>query len=86
MRLHHICEVCGRDEVLDSDEAFRAGWDYPPRMGRFGVVSPRTCPHCAVTETVWWALAVDGYLPQMLSEKQRDTVARIVGEPLTIQA
>lgn len=36
----HICEVCGRCEILTPEEAFQAGWDYPPRMGFFGVLSP----------------------------------------------
>jgi hypothetical protein len=84
MQLRHICEVCGRDEVLDCDAAYRLGWDYPPRMGRFGVVSPRTCPHCAVG-TVWWAMVVEGYVPQMLSVEQRETITRILAEPLSIR-
>ena len=42
--LLHICEVCGRTEVLTPQEAFDKGWDYPPMMGSFGVVSPRTYP------------------------------------------
>ena len=42
--LLHICEVCGRTEVLTPQEAFDKGWDYPPMMGSFGDVSPRTYP------------------------------------------
>lgn len=48
MILKHICEVCGCEEVLDSDEAFELGWDYPPRMGKFKVLSSRTCPNCTI--------------------------------------
>ena len=33
MILKHICEVCGCEEVLDSDEAFELGWDYPLEWG-----------------------------------------------------
>ena len=33
--LIHICEVCGKTEILTPDEAFNDGWDYPPRMGGF---------------------------------------------------
>lgn len=33
MKLKHICEVCGREEILTPEEAYRAGWDYPPKMG-----------------------------------------------------
>lgn len=36
----HICEVCGVEEILTPAEAFDLGWDYPPRMGQFGVVGP----------------------------------------------
>lgn len=37
----HVCEVCGKTEDLTSEQGFEQGWDYPPRMGIFGVVSPR---------------------------------------------
>jgi hypothetical protein len=57
----HICEVCGVEEILTPGDAFDLGWDYPPRMGQFGVVGPRCCPHCPNVGTVWWALAIDGY-------------------------
>jgi hypothetical protein len=36
----HICEVCGVEEILTPSQAFDVGWDYPPRMGQFGVVGP----------------------------------------------
>ncbi len=42
----HICEVCGRTEVLTPEEAFRVEWDYPLRIGFYGILSPRTCPDC----------------------------------------
>lgn len=29
MILKHICEVCGKIEVIDSDLAFDEGWEYP---------------------------------------------------------
>ena len=32
-KLIHICEVCGKTEILTPEEAFNEGWDYPPRMG-----------------------------------------------------
>ena len=38
MILRHVCEVCGTEETLTEEEAFEKGWDYPPRMGTFGVV------------------------------------------------
>ncbi len=84
MRLRHICEVCGRDEILDSDEAFDAGWDYPPRMGVFGVAGPRTCPDCPLAKTVWAAIALDGITPDQLSQRHRAALDRIAGEPESI--
>lgn len=84
MRLRHICEVCGTDEILTPEAAHEAGWDYPPKMGVFGVVSPRTCAQCSVSQTAWWALTVDGFTVDMLSESQRAAVERILGEPESI--
>ena len=55
-RLRHICEVCGTDEILTPAKAYEADWDYPPKMGAFGVISPRVCPRCPINRTVWWAL------------------------------
>lgn len=83
-KLRHICEVCGRVEILTPDDAFNTGWDYPPRMGSFGVIGPRKCGDCAINNTVWWALTADHYSFDMLSDHQRDTLARIVAEPQSI--
>lgn len=82
--LRHICEVCGRDEVLDSDAAYAAGWDYPPRMGVFGVVSPRTCGSCSIADTVWAALMMHGVSADELTPAQRAVVERIAAEPESI--
>ncbi|OCB56284.1 hypothetical protein A5722_14935 [Mycobacterium vulneris] len=84
-RLRHLCEVCGRDEILTPAEAFDAGWDYPPRMGQFGVISPRTCGSCPMSETVWAALMLHGRSQEDLTEKQLDVVARILAEPMSIE-
>lgn len=84
MQLRHICEVCGRDEVLDSEEAFNAGWDYPPRVGVFKIVSPRVCPNCSMDDTVWWALAIEGKQHGDLSEAQLVVLNRILNEPESI--
>ncbi|ULP48019.1 hypothetical protein [Mycolicibacter virginiensis] len=86
MKLLHVCEVCDLKEILTPDEAYAAGWDYPPRMGVFGVVSPRTCPKCPIAETVWWALAMVGRTLDQLTDKQRAAVARILAEPASIAA
>lgn len=84
MRLRHICEVCGTEEILTAEAAYHAGWDYPPRMGVFGVIGPRTCSNCAVNRTVWWAITVDGYTTDMLTPQQKAVIARILGEPASI--
>jgi len=50
--LYHICEVCNKVELLTSKEGFYLGWDYPPRLGVFGIISPRTCADCEVENTL----------------------------------
>ena len=84
MKLLHVCEVCGKREVLTPEEAFDQGWDYPPRMGAFGIVSPRTCGDCRMTDTVWWKLIYGKINPNDLCEKDKETLKRIIGEPQSI--
>lgn len=84
MKLLHVCEVCGKTEILDSEEAYDLGWDYPPRMGMFGIVSPRTCGDCAMVDTVWWKLVCQNVKPEDLSEKDKETLKRIFDEPKSI--
>ena len=84
MKLKHVCEVCGKEEILTPDEAFDQGWDYPPRMGTFGIISPRTCCNCAMIDTVWWKLTCLGMKVSDLSEKDKETVNRIIHEPESI--
>ncbi len=83
-KLVHICEVCGKTEILTPEEAFISGWDYPPRMGAFGVISPRTCGDCLSKDTAWWALVCDKKSIHELSQKQRETIKRIQEEPESI--
>lgn len=84
MNLLHVCEVCGKEEVLDIEVAYESGWDYPPRMGAFGIVSPRTCGDCTITDTVWWRLMVDKVEVDSLNEKEQKTLNRILNEPESI--
>jgi hypothetical protein len=81
-RILHWCEVCGREELLTSEEGFEAGWDFPPRMGEFGVLSPRQCPNaaCGVEETAWWAVAVEHISLSDLHPRHRATIDRISRE------
>lgn len=66
----HWCESCGRTEMLTPGQAFDMGWDFPPRIGEFGVVTPRTCPRCPMSSTVWWAVAVEGR-PLNISDRNK---------------
>ena len=83
-KLIHICEVCGKTEIMTSEEAFNEGWDYPPRMGGFGIVGPRTCGDCPINLTVWWALVSEKKSVSELSQQQKETIKRIQGEPASI--
>ena len=83
-KLIHICEVCGKTKILTPEEAFNDGWDYPPRMGAFGIVGPRTCGDCPMIFTAWWALVSDKKSLLELSPKQRETIKRIQSEPESI--
>lgn len=76
----HICEVCGKTRMLTSQQAYWGGWDYPPQMGDWGKISPRTCEDCGIDDTVWWALAMDHLTADDLSPTQLQTVARIRNE------
>lgn len=67
----HWCESCGREESLDSRDAYNASWDFPPHMGTWGVVSPRTCPNCPIQTTVWWTLAVEKRSIDEVTPQQR---------------
>lgn len=84
MRLKHICEVCGKEEILTPEEAYDLGWDYPPMFGSFGIISARTCPNCSITKTVWWKLIRDGEKIENLSKKDYSVVSRILDEPKSI--
>lgn len=79
--LRHICEVCSLEIFLSSAEAYRLGWDYPPAMGNYGIVSPRTCPTCPIKETLWWEITYNKTQPDQLSERHRHTLKLILTEP-----
>ena len=83
-KLIHICEVCGKTEILTPEEAFNKGWDYPPRMGGFGIVGPRTCGDCPINLTAWWALVSEKKSVSELSQQQKETIKKIQREPESI--
>lgn len=83
-KLLHICEVCGKQELLTPSEGFEQGWDYAPYMYPFKIISPRTCGNCGIDETVWFEIVVKHKTFESLSEKQKETVKRIYSEPESI--
>ena len=84
-KFRYICETCGREEIMTSDDAHDKGWDYPPRMGTYGVLSPRTCPRCAISTTVYWKVAV-GHVPfNELSQHDIGVIQRIQSEPASLK-
>ena len=74
----YLCEVCGQKDTLTEDAAHQAGWDYPPFIGLWGVVSPRTCPNCTIEKTAYWHILREG--TQNLPEKHMATIHRIMEE------
>lgn len=51
-----VCEVDGFTAHLTNQEAFDAGWDYPPFIGDWGIIAPRTCPDHGMEDSAWWAI------------------------------
>ena len=84
MKLRHICEVCGKEEILTPEEAYELGWDYPPKFGTFGVLSPRTCGNCKMTDTLWWKVTYNGLNPENFTKEQLSFIHRILREPQSI--
>jgi len=72
------CEGCGKKETLTERAAFDKGWDYPPFMGEWGIVSPRTCGNCGIDTTAYWYLITHAGEP--MPEKHLNTVLRIQRE------
>lgn len=83
----HYCEVCGKKEFITAQEAFDSGWDYPPNMGHFGLLGPRTCGDCLLTDTLFWRVNTDKKIPLpivvegALTPEELVTWKRIKGEP-----
>lgn len=80
----HYCEVCGTKVYCTAQEAFDAGWDYPPQMGSFGLLGPRTCGKCGITNTLYWRVqqqTLPIVLENILTEEELETWQRIKNEP-----
>ena len=83
----HYCEVCGKKEFITADMAYDTGWDYPPKMGTFGVLGPRTCGNCLVDETLFWKVSRSGVRTideDFLWPGEIETLKRIQNEPKSL--
>ncbi len=83
----HYCESCGKKEFITAKNAFDDGWDYPPTMGSFGLLSPRTCGGCGIEKTLFWKvqqqelpIVIEG----TLSAEELKTWKRIKREPQSL--
>lgn len=83
-KLAHLCEVCGKREILTPRAGYENGWDYAPYMYPFKFISPRTCSKCGIEKTAWWQISTLGKSFNELTESQKGTVMRIYGEPNSI--
>lgn len=83
----HYCEVCGKKEYITAQQAMDSGWDYPPHMGHFGLLGPRTCGNCLLEDTLFWKVNTEKKIPipvvveGMLKPKEKVTWKRIKAEP-----
>lgn len=75
-----LCEVCGKEFHGTNFAAFNAGWDYPPFLGMWRVVSPRTCGDCTIDKTAYWYLMTQG--TENIPENHMATIQRILAEHL----
>lgn len=81
----HYCEVCGKKEFITDEDAYKNGWDYPPKTGCFGMLGPRTCGKCLWQDTLHWRILTSGnptiVMEEKLTDKELITWRRIKGEP-----
>ena len=81
----HYCEVCGRKEFTTAGDACDSGWDYPPQIGHFGLLSPRTCGNCSIVDTLFMKINAPGRVPIVvqseLTPAELITWRRIKAEP-----
>lgn len=80
----HYCECCGKKAFITSKEAFDDGWDYPPQIGSFGLLGPRTCGECDITSTLYWKVqqqTMPIVIESTLTKEELKTWRRIKNEP-----
>ena len=84
----HYCEVCGKKEFVTAKDAYDNGWDYPPNMGHFWLLGPRTCGNCLLTNTLFWKINQGGGIPLViesaLTSEELETWSRIKGKPKSL--
>ena len=83
---------------MTAEAAYIKGWDYPPKLGKFGIVGPRTCGDCGIEQTVWWNVMKSAnknadednfgsestYSDTMTPEHKRKVIMRIAKEPYSL--
>lgn len=80
----HYCSGCGTKIYCTAQEAFDAGWDYPPRIGAFGVLGPRTCGNCNMIDPLYLKVMkqkIPIVIESNLTKKELRTWQRIKNEP-----
>ena len=80
----HYCESCGKKAFISAKDAFDDGWDYPPQIGAFGLLGPRTCGDCRITDTLYWKVqqkSLPIVLEETLTAEELKTWQRIKNEP-----
>lgn len=86
----HYCEVCGKKKYITAQEAYEEGWDYPPHMGKFGLLGPRTCGECSLEDTLFWKVNTEKKVPipivveRLLTPEEKVTWRRIKSEPKSL--
>lgn len=80
----HYCEVCGTKVFCTAQEAFDAGWNYPPQIGHFKLLGPRNCGKCSIMDTLFLKVQKQKFpivIEKTLIEEELKTLNRIKNEP-----
>lgn len=80
----HYCEVCGTKVFCTAQEAFDAGWNYPPQIGHFKLLGPRNCGKCSIMDTLFLKVQKQKFpivIEKTLTEEELKTWNRIKNEP-----
>lgn len=80
----HYCEVCGTKVFCTAQEAFDAGWNYPPQIGHFKLLGPSNCGKCSIMDTLFLKVQKQKFpivIEKTLTEEELKTLNRIKNEP-----